>query len=549
MPGKLPIIYVRGFAGGTSGIDTATDDPFYGFSAGSTHVRIGAGGAPLFYQFESPLVRLVTEEGYDLLVQGSQESLLANAADTSLEPATVWIHRFYDRAASTWEREGPTSREWQEANAGRQDLSRPEPFSIEAAADDLLEYVQKIRLKTGAERVHLVAHSMGGLICRSMIQRSVPNAYGSTGPRARDLVESLFTYATPHGGISFDTGGGLIEAVRDKFGLFGADIFGHARMYQFLTPDSQRQDRPPDGWDPRVNPDPDNFPTVRIFCLVGTNAKDYDVALGMSSRAVGVKSDGLVQTSNALVLDGDPGRTPEARQLPAGHAFVHRSHSGRYGVVNSEEGYQNLVRFLFGDVRVTADLVGLTLPDVKDLTWQAETEVAIRGLPVLLHERVATHHCPIDIERRPDGTFDVDRPVPLVTTYLWTKRARAHGSMRYTLHLRLLSLEEKDYAFSWRDHIEKTTDFDDTLVIDVRQRDDGDGLNAWTQWASRITVPIREYVPVGDPLPNDNTREGAWHQSIPFPAAGTFLARDAVVTLTVQSVDVDSPAGLATGAA
>ena len=26
-----PIIYVRGFAGGTSGIDTATDDPFYGF--------------------------------------------------------------------------------------------------------------------------------------------------------------------------------------------------------------------------------------------------------------------------------------------------------------------------------------------------------------------------------------------------------------------------------------------------------------------------------------------------------------------------------------
>lgn len=33
-------------------------------------------------------------------------------------------------------------------------------------------------------------------------------------------------------------------------------------------------------------------------------------------------------------------------------AFACRSHSGPCGVVNSEEGYQNLVRFLFGDLRV-----------------------------------------------------------------------------------------------------------------------------------------------------------------------------------------------------
>jgi hypothetical protein len=38
MAEKLPIIYVRGFAGGTSGIDSQTDDPFYGFNVGSTHV-------------------------------------------------------------------------------------------------------------------------------------------------------------------------------------------------------------------------------------------------------------------------------------------------------------------------------------------------------------------------------------------------------------------------------------------------------------------------------------------------------------------------------
>jgi hypothetical protein len=70
---------------------------------------------------------------------------------------------------------------------------------------------------------------------------------------------------------------------------------------------------------------------------------------GLSSKAVGAKSDGLVQIENAYV----PG---------AKFAYVHRSHSGRYGIVNSEEGYQNLRRFLLGDLEVTADLVGLELP-------------------------------------------------------------------------------------------------------------------------------------------------------------------------------------------
>ena len=46
------------------------------------------------------------------------------------------------------------------------------------------------------------------------------------------------------------------------------------------------------------------------------------------------------------------------------NAFVHRSHSGYFGIVNSEEGYQNLVRFLFGDVRADGRLEvdEITLP-------------------------------------------------------------------------------------------------------------------------------------------------------------------------------------------
>lgn len=41
---RLPIIYVRGFAGGPAGTDKATEDPIYGFNTGSTHARAGVEG-------------------------------------------------------------------------------------------------------------------------------------------------------------------------------------------------------------------------------------------------------------------------------------------------------------------------------------------------------------------------------------------------------------------------------------------------------------------------------------------------------------------------
>jgi len=78
-----------------------------------------------------------------------------------------------------------------------------------------------------------------------------------------------------------------------------------------------------------------------VFCLVGTNRSDYQVAEGLSRTFVGHGSDGLVHIENAVVCGVKPGEPP--RQ--AAKAFVYRSHSGFYGIVNSEEGYQNLTRF------------------------------------------------------------------------------------------------------------------------------------------------------------------------------------------------------------
>ena len=501
---RLPIIYVRGFAGGAGGIDKATEDPFYGFNTGSTHVRAGVAGDIVFYQFESPLLRLMIDHDYRLFVHGNQTAWLHQQSDNAVEDPTIWVYRFYDEASGSW---GDQRR----------------PFRIEDAAEGLLSLIRLVRQKTGAPRVHLVAHSMGGLICRCLIQKVIPDH----GERATEYVDRLFTYATPHGGITFDVGFGLLEKIRDITGILGADIFGPDRMWEYLNPG--RPGRRPHDWKPQDVPD-SVFPKDRIFTLVGTNRDDYNVALGIPEWAVGPKSDGLVQTDSAYI----PG---------AKFAFVHRSHSGRYGVVNSEAGYQNLRRFLFGDLEVTADLVHLQLPGGAERTWQADVEVSIRGQRILMHEQVARHLCPVILAPPEEGA---DRPYPLVTTFLIadpTLRPADHDENRYVLHVRVSSLTEGPglvRLFDFDRHQEQIADFDDALVVDTRMHDGR--MAAWATWASTIPTTIEDHQPTGAPLPDDREEPGLWESTVPLPDGGTFLGPDAAVRLTVRDRAARDPA-------
>ncbi len=139
------------------------------------------------------------DHDYDLKVKGGQLAWLTAQGDGAVDPATIWIHRFYDVSASTFE-------------------AKPEKYSLEHAAESLLELIELVQRKTGAPRVYLVAHSMGGLICRCLIQKVIPEQRGGDasgrGPgRASDYVDRLFTYATPHGGIEFDSASGCSEVL------------------------------------------------------------------------------------------------------------------------------------------------------------------------------------------------------------------------------------------------------------------------------------------------------------------------------------------------
>jgi hypothetical protein len=530
-----PIIYVRGFAGGTSGIDTATDDPFYGFNDGATHVRVNGDGNPQFYQFEGPLVRLMEDEDYRVPVHGNQHAYLNQSAGGSQPRTSVWIYRFYDPDADTFG-------------------AAAVPYDLPAAARNLLAFVQLVLAKTdftdpdgnpGDKKVWLVAHSMGGLICRSMIQKMCPD----NGIAPGDLVDRLFTYATPHNGIDFGIFGLNIGV--PQIAPFDAQIFNRKVMYQYLTPAAGLRQAPdmPDGWDAHVITGLD---PSQVFCLIGTNAADY----GAVSKAVGPKSDGLVQIDNAYVRG-------------ASRAFVHRSHSGRYGEVSSEEGYQNLRRFLFGTRKATVRLVNATLPAATSASvldvWQAEVTVSIRGLPVLMDDQTAAHYCPVELGKVAGASLPGGAPAPdddavtpgtgpavssggpPLTTVFLLDPARARQQQRenlqpgafsprcrYSLQIKVIHLQEQHGLFTWQNHLEGAPEWADTLIVDVGPDDDDGTERVWAAWE----VDISKVTSVPDPIvrtPLASNPPGSLSFTIPLPSAGQqLLGARAAIALNVE---------------
>ena len=531
---RLPIIYIRGYAGSTAGIDAQVDDPFYGFNKGATHVRVGR-EEPKFYQFEGPMLRLVIDHDYRLLVHGDQRAYLESSKPNTVAADSIWVYRFYDQAATTFV-EQPHRGIFARAFTEAQRRVTAKGFNIEAAAQGLLELTELLqaKVKSDDKRVIIVAHSMGGLVARCMIQKIAPMQNKSP----KDLVAKFFTYGTPHGGIVFQSG--LLNWFEDVVGPAGSDIFAPQNMYGYLEPKHNYGDEPKEGedWDPQSIPE-DVFDPDNIFCLIGTNSKDY----GTSQKVVGPKSDGLVRIEHAYIRK-------------AHRAFVFKAHSGPYGEVNSEEGYQNLRRFLFGRWKVRVDLADLPKYPIKEdggsAIWQADIRLAVRGLSVVLSEQRAEQYNPIqlndELERKQDSP---DHPVPLLTTFLLDLTtpirefptveeevvAKHRGITRYSLTLRVAQLKEQDNFFDFSEHLEQVSDWADTAIFDVGPDDVGKGLRAWANWNTDIPGAIEDFDPTtSQPRQIRQLPDGSWQFDLPLPAVARslpILGQDSKLRMTI----------------
>jgi hypothetical protein len=390
-PPHFPIIYVRGYAGTEGEIEDTVADPYMGFNVGTTKIRQAWTGAVSRHYFESPVVRLMKQHGYtDVYTDG--EDMPGREA---IPARSIVVFRYYDQVSTAF--------------------GSGERTPIEQFGEELGELILRLRQRVCGDdpaaleafRVYLVGHSMGGLIIRCMLQNQKlgGNAEGRRRmAEARRLVDKVFTYASPHNGIDFQ----IIGNVPAILTANDVNNFNRPRMADYLGlptkgPAAAKEVHSLNG----------AFDPERFFCLIGTNALDYAAANGWSTRAVGPYSDGLVRINNAFVT-GPSGQPDDPVRL-APRAYVHRSHSGHFGIVNSEEGYQNLTRFLFGDVRVDGvlDVHSLSLPASLEkrraagekvrASYHFEAIARVRGVHWDLSRRVASEHS--TVFRRYDELF------------------------------------------------------------------------------------------------------------------------------------------------
>ena len=370
-----PIIFLRGYAGDTHGQDEAAADPFTGFNEGSTVYRATTEkDKPKKFVFESSLVRLMKDYGYGDVYRDGADIVDAGYSG-KISPKSVVIYRYYD--------------------VGSKLLGTGKTPTIGDSATGLGPLILRIRdlvcsdpdneMKPEDFRCYLLAHSMGGLVVRAFLQNP---AYSND--EARACVDKVFTYATPHNGIDM---AGL--NVPEWLSFWDANNFSREYMARYLAINEPLLKNPGDAgrvdWLPE-----ERFPSRRFFCMVGTNRGDYEVAMGLSRTFAGNGSDGLVRIANASVWGVDANGHIST---PTATAYAYRSHSGYFGIVNSEEAYQNLVRFLFGTVRIDIwlEIDSVQLPKLPDGTdpeqvealYQFELLASPRGRPWYLSRRIA----------------------------------------------------------------------------------------------------------------------------------------------------------------
>ncbi len=471
-----PIIYVRGFAATQGEIEETVADPYMGFNIGSTKSRVAWTGEMRRFFFESPLVRLMSDHKYeDVFVEGD-DLIAAEYSDHPVPYRSIVIYRYYDEAS--------------------RDFGSGETPPIEHFARGLGELILRLRKKICANpqngvteedfRVHLVAHSMGGLVCRAFLQNPKLG-----DPQAHKAVDRLFTYATPHNGIDMR----IVRNVPGWLSLGDVNNFNRERMASYLGLSQSK--------DVSVV---ENFPPERIFNLVGTNPRDYTAVGGASSWAVGEASDGLVRICNATTH----GPGPDGRDITSPRAFVHRSHSGHYGIVNSEEGYQNLSRFLFGSLRVDGILHidDITLPvEIQQAyernakvraSYQFEIAVSVRGCHWQMTRREVREHSAIFRsyeELFPVGKDGKRSPDRSKSPYLFSvfldprKSVKRSKSMSFAFDIKALVPDyEVDGALFRKRHYEGGFIYRDLILVEAFE--DAQAPGGWRiKYGSQQTNP------------------------------------------------------------
>ncbi len=470
-PPYYPIVYVRGFAPTSAAREGTFNDAYYGFAETSVEKRATpprGDGKPCYRVdvFEGQLVRLLKEYGYvDAWNNGLMRGIV-NPTQTSnpLKPnptRALWISRFYDEDYLQNSVRGIEDH----ARDLRDLICKEIPQQLRNSGVDLFD---EKGVLSPDYRVILLAHSMGGLVCRTLIQNLLPNDT-NLAPADRDpkrWIHRLATMGTPHGGIGFGNIPDFLEKlVSDSANPLGGDIFQERAMRSYLK--MMQKDVRGRYIYPLNSLGDSKFPPGRCLCVIGSDYRNYDI----TRKLTGDRSDGLVCQDNAFIAG-------------AHTANVHRAHSGYRGIVNSYESYQNIQRFLFGDAMVSmwlSDMDVRTQAQSKLDHFDVEFQLSIRNTGTYIHQRRRDpSDNAISFTRRAleeEKTHNSRLVVPLHTTFLNSHlRQDTHDPyLHFALALRVVEHRVRDgFLVDW-EYPERVI-FSETMEIRLRVSDTPTGF-------------------------------------------------------------------------
>jgi pimeloyl-ACP methyl ester carboxylesterase len=447
-PPYYPIVYVRGYAMTSDEREEVFHDGYYGFAATSVEKRQAPPppnslpGAVVSNRqvadiFEGQLIRFMKLGDYRYLDSVNEGLRAAEHPQRS-----IWVSRFYD-----------------------EDFISGQVRSIEKHAEELADLILRdipaqLRAATGnphdpltGYKVILIAHSMGGLVSRCLLQNILPKQYEKA---PQEVVHRFVTMGTPHRGIDLGRVPDFLEqAIVQALNPFDSNIFQEKRMRQYLNLEQKAGEE----YTYDVHSlGQSGFPIDKCLCIIGSDYSSY----GVVRNVTGAYSDGLVRQDRAYVVAGPrpaPGQVYDERNQ-AFIANVHRAHSGYRGIVNSYESFENIQRFLFGDVKVDIALGALQVntpapaADVQ-VFYDFEFKLSVRGSNAYLHQR---NQIPCENAiRRDRKDINPNMPLKMHTAFLNSRLARPDDpSLHFLLAFRVVEFRVKNGFFFDRSYPERT---------------------------------------------------------------------------------------------
>jgi hypothetical protein len=195
----------------------------------------------------------------------------------------------------------------------------------------------------------------------------------------------------------------------------------------------------------------------------------------------------LVKQANAYLVAGEkPAEGPDyPDERRAYWANVHRAHSGRRGIVNSYESYENIERFLFGNVRARIALDQFTIQTPEEANcryfYDIEFLLSIRNTPVYLHRR----------EQDPcENAMRLDRdavPPRLLLHTLFLNAARRDPESNFShfaAKLRVVEHRIQERRFAFDIEYPERPIYDETVEVRIGDIDGDRKVDVGYRWLS-----------------------------------------------------------------